>query len=101
MTVRDASTSHLATISVVCLGLMLAEGLSASVSSPRLHRFSRSVLNGCRSLNSAYIGMSVPLHGHISLRYVTAYDTWYQAFPLAFSPRLRDTSRGWKGWERG
>ena len=51
---RDAPTCHLADISVVCLGLSLSETLLASVKSPRLHRFSRSVLNGCRFLISAW-----------------------------------------------
>ena len=44
---RDDPTCHLATISVVCLGLSLPEGLSASVNSPRLHYFSHSVFDGC------------------------------------------------------
>ena len=52
---RDAPTCHLAAISV---GLSLSETLLASVKSPRLHRFSRSVLNGfsngCRFLISAW-----------------------------------------------
>ena len=36
MTVRDTPTCHLAANSVVCLGLSLPEGLSASVNRPRL-----------------------------------------------------------------
>ena len=45
---------RLVTISAVCLGLSLPVGLPASVNSPRLRRFSHSVLNGCRFLISAW-----------------------------------------------
>ena len=47
---RDAPTWHIVAISAVCLGLSLPERLPASVNSPRLHRFSHSVLNGCHCL---------------------------------------------------
>ena len=53
---RDAPTSHLVAISAVCLGLLLPEGLPASVNSPRLRHFSHSVLSGCRFSISAWAG---------------------------------------------
>ena len=42
------------------MGLSLPIGLSASVNSPRLRRFSHSVLSGCRSLISAWACKSTP-----------------------------------------
>ena len=46
---KDASTSQLTAIGVVCVGLLLPKGLSASVNDPWLCCFSRYVLIGCRS----------------------------------------------------
>ena len=89
---RDAPTCHLVAISAVCLGLSLPEGLPASVNSPRLRRFSHSALSGCHFSISAWACKST---------YVTACDNWYQAFTLAFSPRLRDKSWGGEDWKRG
>ena len=45
---RGASISQLTAIGVVCVGLLLPKGLSASVNNPWLCCFSHYVLNGCR-----------------------------------------------------
>ena len=100
---RDAPSCRLVVISVDCLGLSLPIGLPASVNSPLLCRFSHSVLNGCRFSISVWVCKCccMGIQVHLTRKYVTAHDNWYQAFPLAFSPRLRDKTWGGKDWERG
>ncbi len=99
MTVRDAPTFYLAAISV---GLSLPEGSSASVNRPRWCHFCCSVLNNADfELLSGHVSTHACKYCcmgiYVSLPYITVRDKWYQAFPLAFSPPLRDIqARVWK-----